>query len=182
MPDDPRRYCRMIAAQGKLALKLMQSLGIYDDFPQIPIPDTAEYAEKQAYLAGWLGEQRPLNVVEITSIYANVRKSIMAKTIAIGFSQTAQSQEVRAFMSSVVDLAANHIELWSSVHGGFILCAAMTYYGAGLATIMRHDLAPHFTACIARDAKVGAEGMNIMIKNHWFEQPAQAANRNALAK
>ncbi|MBB6731433.1 DUF3231 family protein [Cohnella sp. CBP 2801] len=194
-------------------LELMQNLGIYDHFPQIPTPDTFEYAEKQSYLAGWIGEQRPLNVMEITSIYANLRKSIMLKTLAIGFSQTAESQEVRAHMARTIDLAAKHIELWSGVlhddyldsavtydthvtdsqiapfsdklmmvHGGFLIAAAMTYYGTGMATGMRRDLAPHYAACIARDAKVAEDGMNILIKNHWYEQPPQAANRKALSK
>ncbi|WLD93751.1 DUF3231 family protein [Alkalihalobacillus sp. AL-G] len=192
-------------------LKLLQSKGLYDDFPKIPTPERPEIAEKQAYLAGWFGEHRPLNVIEITSIFSNLKKSIMAKALAIGFSQTAQSKEIRAFMMRVVKLAEKHIELFSSVlhddfinsavywdthvtssrvapfsdklmmvHGGFIISAAMTYYGTGLATNMRRDLAVHYATSIARDSKLSEDGMNIMIKNGWHEQPPQAANREQL--
>jgi hypothetical protein len=164
-------------------------------------------------LAGWFGDHRPLNVIEITSLYFNMKKSIMAKALAIGFSQTAQSGEIRSFMLRVVELADKHINLFRSIldddfisaaatwdthvtdsqiapfsdklmmlHGGFLIQAAMAYYGTALSSSMRHDLAAQYSAAISRDAKVAEDGLNIMIANGWFEQPPHTVDRKELAK
>lgn len=62
-----------------ISLELMQAKNIFDDFPQIPIPTKPEFAKKKSYLGSFFHEGRPLNIIEITSIYANLKKTILNK-------------------------------------------------------------------------------------------------------
>ncbi|WP_243300350.1 DUF3231 family protein [Bacillus litorisediminis] len=177
------------------------------------MPKKVEFVEKQSFLAGWLGDHRPLNVTEITSLYFNLKKSIMTKALALGFSQTAQSKEVRSFMKGVVELAENHINTFRSklhedfvsssifwdthitdsqtapfsdklmmAHGGFLLQAAIAYYGTAFSSSTRRDLGAEYSAAVARIAQVAEDGMNIMIANNWFEKPPHTVDRNEIQK
>jgi hypothetical protein len=56
-----------------------------------------------------------LNSLEISTIFFNLKKSLIAKAIAIGFSQVAKAKEVREFMVRIVDVAHKHVEIFSSI-------------------------------------------------------------------
>jgi hypothetical protein len=102
-------------------LEMMKSKGLLERTPTIVLPEKIEFAEKQSFIAGWFGDHRPLNAIEISSIYFNLQKSILTKDLALGFSQTAQSKEIRSFIQRVVELAEEHISIFSSIlHGDFI--------------------------------------------------------------
>lgn len=70
-------------------LGMLQSKGLLDRTPTIVLPEKVEFAEKQTFLAGWFGDHRPLNTIEISSLYFNLQKTILTKDLALGFSQTA---------------------------------------------------------------------------------------------
>jgi len=105
-------------------LELLQSKGFMERSPTIALPEKIEFAEKQNFLAGWFGHQRPLNTIEISSLYFNLQKTILTKGLALGFSQTAKLKEIRRFMEEVVQVAAEHIEIFTTIlHEDFISSA-----------------------------------------------------------
>lgn len=96
-------------------LEMMQSKGLLERPPTIALPEKVEFAEKQSFIAGWFGNHRPLNAIEISSLYFNLQKSIMTKDLALGFRQTAQSKEIRSFIQQIIELAEEHISTFSSI-------------------------------------------------------------------
>ncbi|GGM18646.1 hypothetical protein GCM10011351_00550 [Paraliobacillus quinghaiensis] len=56
------------------------------------------------------------------------------------------------------------------------------YYGLGMGVSMRRDFPVDFSRLIAEVGLFAEDGMNIMIKNKWLEQPPQATDREKLAK
>lgn len=103
---------------------VLQSKGFMERSPTIALPEKIEFAEKQNFLAGWFGHQRPLNTIEISSLYFNLQKTILTKDLALGFSQTAKLKEIRRFMEEVVQVAAEHIEIFTTIlHEDFISSA-----------------------------------------------------------
>jgi hypothetical protein len=91
-------------------LNILLSKGLFQRPPYIPPADSAELVKHQNFLAGWLGDVRPLNAIEISHISYNLNKSIMANCLLLGFNQTAKSKHVREFISRVVDGVSKHIE------------------------------------------------------------------------
>jgi hypothetical protein len=108
-------------------LGIMQSKGHMERPPTITIPEKIEFAESQNFLAGWFRHQRPLNTIEISSLYFNLQKTILTKDLALGFSQTAKIKEIRRFMEEVVQLAAEHIEIFTSILNEDFISSAITW-------------------------------------------------------
>jgi hypothetical protein len=102
-------------------LDMLKSKGLLDRVPTIALPETVEFAKKQSFLAGWFGDNRSLNVIEISSLYFNLQKSTLAKDLILGFSQTAESKEIRTFFRQVVEQAEEHLSIFRSIlHEDFI--------------------------------------------------------------
>lgn len=96
--------------------KLKQMLvdkGLYMRSPHvIPVKETS-FVESKKFMGGLFGDKRPLNVIEITNIYINLKRNALGKTIMVGFSQVAQSKEVGQFMTRGGDIAAKHTKVFS---------------------------------------------------------------------
>ncbi|WP_261304264.1 DUF3231 family protein [Paenibacillus andongensis] len=74
---------------------------------------TPEFIDSKKYLDGFWGDKRPLSALEIGNISLNLKKSIMAKTLGIAFSQIAGSKEIRKFLTDAVQTSNDHIQLLS---------------------------------------------------------------------
>lgn len=98
--------------------KLKQTLvdkGLYMRSPHvIPVKETS-FVESKNFMGGLFGDKRPLNVIEITNIYTNLKRNALGKTIMVGFSQVAQSKEVGQFMTRGGDIAAKHTKVFSEL-------------------------------------------------------------------
>ncbi|WP_026907444.1 DUF3231 family protein [Paucisalibacillus globulus] len=99
----------------RLANNLMLEKGIYIRSPYLQAPKKPEYVKKQGFLTGWFGERRPLTGMEITSLYANIQRNTLGSSTLIGFSQVAQSKEVKKFTIRGKEIAAKHIEIFGSL-------------------------------------------------------------------
>jgi len=93
---------------------VLLSKGIYSRPPFIPY-DHVDFVKSHNFITGWFGERRPLNAIEINHIFFNLKKSAMAKVIAMGFSQVARDVEVVNFLINAADIAQKHIEIFTSV-------------------------------------------------------------------
>ncbi|MFC0212874.1 DUF3231 family protein [Paenibacillus chartarius] len=196
------------------SLNLMQEFEVFDNFPQISIPGIPEFAHQQSYLLSWFrGPSRTLDVLEISSIYANLKKTILHKALAIAFSQVANLKEVREVMLENVKTTQNNIEEFMNVlHNDFLpsprlwdseitdskippfsdrmmltfistlISLSLSNYGSGMSVSTRMDLAPIYSAAMARKGKLGYEVSRVLIDNGWLQQPPLAPDRKMLAK
>lgn len=97
------------------ATEIMLSKGTYIRSPYIPAAKKVEYVQKQSYLAGWFGDRRPLNAIEISNIYLNLIQNQMGRTLLTGFSQVAESKQVRDYFIRGRDIADKHVEIFGSL-------------------------------------------------------------------
>lgn len=94
---------------------VLLSKGIFSRPPYISTPKDADFVKKQSFISGWFGDRRPLNAIEISNIFFNLKKDIVSRALQLGFSQVAKSKEVRDYMVRGGDITFKHIEVFSSI-------------------------------------------------------------------
>lgn len=77
---------------------LMLEKGIYDRPPMVVYPTENEYIEKMSYLTKFIGEKRPLNVIEITDMFFNIERNYFAIVLCLGFLQVVKDKEIFEFI------------------------------------------------------------------------------------
>jgi hypothetical protein len=97
------------------SIEVLLSKGLYDKPPGFSNPNTIEFITDLSYAVDVIGERRKLNAIECGNIYFNLKKSILTKTILLGFMQVTKNEEVRDFMEKGVKLANKHIRIFSSI-------------------------------------------------------------------
>ncbi len=90
------------------ACDLLLKKGAFIRSPTIPPMEKAEYLQSESFLSGLIGKHRPLTVVELAHISKNTETNSIGRTFISGFSQTAQSPEVRKYMERGAEIAAKH--------------------------------------------------------------------------
>ncbi|MFC7062641.1 DUF3231 family protein [Halobacillus seohaensis] len=95
---------------------LLLELGHFQRDPYFyPEEENQQYVSGQNFLDGFFSDNRHLAATEIISLSLNLKKSILAKTLSIGFSQVAQSTETRKFLVKSGDIADKHIQSLSNI-------------------------------------------------------------------
>ncbi|MFT8320810.1 MAG: DUF3231 family protein [Bacillus sp. (in: firmicutes)] len=94
---------------------ILQEKGLYYRPPVINPPARAEYIVDKKFLSGWLGEKRPVSCVEITQIYFNTKKTIIAKTFAVLACQVVKSDKMKKFLQKASKTADEHINTFTEV-------------------------------------------------------------------
>lgn len=56
-------------------------------------------------------------------------------------------------------------------HGGLLTGVGIEQYGFSLATAMRRDIGAKYSQLITEMLGYSDDGVNLMIKNNWLEQP-----------
>ncbi|WP_251027869.1 DUF3231 family protein [Bacillus sp. ISL-41] len=87
---------------------LLLKKGTFVRSPTIPPMEKAEYLQDESFLSSLIGRHRPLTAVELAHISKNTETNSIGRTFLAGFSQTAQSPEVRKFMERGTEIAAKH--------------------------------------------------------------------------
>jgi hypothetical protein len=117
--DDVREYfisCNQSSIElFNRTLKLLLSKGLYIRTPVIPPPDRIDFVESSNFLTGWFGDRRSLNCLEISNISFNLIKSKMTNTLILGYSQVAQSDEVKRFLLNTIEVINDHIQMFESL-------------------------------------------------------------------
>ncbi|CAN7765618.1 DUF3231 family protein [Paenibacillus sp. LjRoot153] len=93
----------------------MLKKGLYTRPPVIDPPDSVDFIKHQSFLTGWLGERRPLTVLEIGDITFNMIKMNLHAALKVGFIKVAKSEEVRQFIMRGHKIANKHIETFDSI-------------------------------------------------------------------
>jgi hypothetical protein len=89
--------------------------GLYFRPPTVMPPENVDFVKDKNFIAGWFGEKRPLSCIEISNIYFNLKKSILAIAMITAFSQVVHDKKVREFLLEAIKVGNNHIEMFSDV-------------------------------------------------------------------
>jgi len=89
--------------------------GLYLRAPQIPIPERFDFVKRQNFLAGFLGDRRPLTSIEISHIFSGTKTGFLRKALLTGYAQTAKSQPVRDYMIRGRAIASKSVKILSSL-------------------------------------------------------------------
>lgn len=105
--DGKRMYHRTI--------ELLLEKGHFQRDPLFYPAKNPEYISSRDFSDGFFGKGRVLAATEIISISFNLKKSIMAKTLSIAFSQAAQNKEVREFLEDSGKTSDHQIKAFSKI-------------------------------------------------------------------
>ncbi|MFB6469498.1 DUF3231 family protein [Cytobacillus sp. Hz8] len=96
-------------------IELLLEKGSFQRDPLFYPAQNPEFISSQDFTDGFFGKGRTLSAVEIISISFNLKKSIMAKTLSIAFSQVAQTKEVREFLMDSEKTADGQIKKFTKI-------------------------------------------------------------------
>ncbi|WLD92916.1 DUF3231 family protein [Alkalihalobacillus sp. AL-G] len=96
-------------------IDLLLEKGSFQRDPYFYPAKNPEFVSSKDFTDGFFGKGRQLAAPEIISISFNLKKGIMAKTLSIGFSQVAQSKEVRKFLEDSEKTADGQIQSLSKI-------------------------------------------------------------------
>jgi hypothetical protein len=76
---------------------LLMERGEYIRPPIIPVPERNEFVTTNHYLGGMpiLGEKRPLNVIEVSHLFLNIKVNTVGMMICTAFTQVVNDKEVK---------------------------------------------------------------------------------------
>lgn len=100
----------------QMATQVLQSKGLYVRSPYISVPENVDFVENQNYLSGGFfgfGEKRPLTAIEIAHLFMNIQTNALGKVLIMGFSQVAQSEEIRKYFIRGKEISIKHIRKFS---------------------------------------------------------------------
>lgn len=100
------------------AVQVCLTKGIYIRPPFIPTPKEVDFVKKQTFLTGWLGERRPLLAPEISNLHLNIQHNVLGSVTLTGFSQVAESKEVRSYLQRGIAIAKKHVKVFSEILEG----------------------------------------------------------------
>lgn len=106
---------------------LLQTKGLYVRAPYIPIPKQVDFVHKQSFLTGWLGEQRPLNAIEIMNLFFNLQRNALGNSLLMGLAQVAKFKDVQNYFVRGKEIASKHVEVFSSLLREADIPAAQTW-------------------------------------------------------
>ncbi|HLT57014.1 MAG TPA: DUF3231 family protein [Bacillota bacterium] len=90
--------------------KTLENKGYLTKAPNIPVPKEVSFVARQSYLAGFLGDVRPLHALEIAHLQDNIENNVTSKGLLIGFSQVVQHKKVKDFMRRGTEITLEHIK------------------------------------------------------------------------
>ncbi|MED3564418.1 DUF3231 family protein [Bacillus xiapuensis] len=96
-------------------IELLLDKGLFQRDPLFYAYEHPQYISSNNFKDGLFGKGRTLTATEIISISFNLKKSIMAKTLSIAFSQVAESEEVRKFLTESEETADGQIKALSKI-------------------------------------------------------------------
>ena len=98
------------------ATNLLLEKGLYIRAPFITVSERLELVRGQNFMKTFFGSgERKLLASEIGTLFCNIRNNVMGKILLTGFSQVAESAEVREFMSRGVEIAKKHVQIYSTI-------------------------------------------------------------------
>jgi spore coat protein CotF len=90
--------------------------GLFVRPPYVSTSNDIDFIDKKNYKAGLLSMYlRPVNVIEITHVFANIETNIVGQIFLVGLTQVAKSQKVREYCSRGKEIAKKHVKVFSTI-------------------------------------------------------------------
>lgn len=70
----------------------------FTSVPSIPSPDMPQFMDSPGFIENLVGDKRPLNSSEISTLFFNSTKTGFVSSLSLAFSQVAVQEDVRNFM------------------------------------------------------------------------------------
>ncbi len=99
----------------KKVTNIMLERGILPRHPTINVSDKVGFTQKPSFLAGFIGDRRPLLAVEIAHLSEIIEMNYIGRVLLAGFSQVAKSDRVRDYMNKGVKMADDIIKTLTSI-------------------------------------------------------------------
>ncbi|WP_226670660.1 DUF3231 family protein [Metabacillus litoralis] len=94
------------------------SKGLFVRPPYVTTSNHVDFVDEKSYLGGILNltnKNRPLNVIEITHIEANVETNSLGKALMAGLAQVAKSKKVRNYCLKGKEIATKHVQVFTTM-------------------------------------------------------------------
>ncbi|WML52145.1 DUF3231 family protein [Neobacillus sp. PS3-12] len=105
----------MLEEIGQMVTKLMLSKGLYARPPHIPSPKEVHFVKQKNPFTGFTSTDRPLSVLEISRLFYNAQSNSLGKALLMGFSQVAQSKDVRENFLKGLKMSKKYYKKFSDV-------------------------------------------------------------------
>jgi len=89
--------------------------GVLVRSPFIPYPEQVEFVQKQHFLAGWVGDERQLTTIEISSLFFNLQRNVLGNSLLTGFSQVASSKNARQYFVRGAEISKHHCTVFAEI-------------------------------------------------------------------
>lgn len=180
----------------------------FTSVPYVPSPHGVSFIETPGFISNLIGDKRPLNCSEISTLFFNSTKTGFIKSLSLAFSRVAVREDVRNFMLKNVKLAGEDVESFNNIlqqedlpipdkwdaeindstvspfsdklilfHSGFLVNAAITYYGASLGSSFRSDIIANYFKVFTHAMEAGLFSYKIMVKHRWLEKQPEMTDR-----
>jgi len=116
-PDVRDFYIKVLESSLRLKIKvddLALAKGILPRPPITAMSKEVEFVHNPSFLAGFLGEKRPLLAMEIAHLYYNALSNQVARILLLGFKQVSQTQDVRDYFAKGIKITDKFFEKLSS--------------------------------------------------------------------
>jgi hypothetical protein len=87
----------------------------FTSVPSIPSPPGVKFIETPGFISNLIGDKRPLNSSEISTLFFNSMKTGFISSLSFAFSQVAVREDVRKFMLKNVQLAGKDAESFDAI-------------------------------------------------------------------
>lgn len=96
------------------ASKVLLEKGLIPKSPAMVIPDKVDFVHDKDYFGGFFAKKRPLNALEISSLFSLIEMKQLIKTLNLGYSQVVNSEKVRAYLSKAKQVADKQLKILGS--------------------------------------------------------------------
>ncbi|WP_406945968.1 DUF3231 family protein [Halobacillus sp. SY10] len=107
--------------------ELLLEKGHFQRDPYFYPDEKPEFVSGQSFINGFSSDKRPLAATEIVALSLNIKKKILEKSLSIGFSQVAQSKDVRKFLESMQNASNKQIQSLGNILKGDNLPVPMSW-------------------------------------------------------
>ena len=95
---------------------VLLSKGLFVRPPYVSTTNEIDFIDQKNYKGGLLNiNRRPVNVIEISHVYANIETNLVGQVLLTGLTQVAQTKEVRKYCEKEKDIATKHVKLFSAI-------------------------------------------------------------------
>ncbi|WP_088036458.1 DUF3231 family protein [Evansella clarkii] len=89
--------------------------GLWIRAPYIPVPEKNEFVQKESFLNGWFGRERPLLGIEIASIFYNLVTNTLGISLTAGFMQVTNAGKLNDYFKRGKEISSKHVEVMSKL-------------------------------------------------------------------